>query len=367
MRKLFLTLSLFLLAGAPAALYAQPQTGQPGAGGTSITGAGITEAAGIEQTVRESVPQPEGSSVYYDRRSGNLIVTNTADNLEAAEQLILSLDQMPMQVEIETKFVDIDMEKVTGLGVDWTNIEAVPFGTPGNTRLQTDIELTQPDRTTESFFRSLRSFSGEGLSVSFARLRDTQLRMTLEAIERVGGVNILSVPRITTLNHRQARIELINEAVEQEWREDQEYEYAVWQYISGGNTVTQEVAIPTDFVIDTWGVYLTVTPHIGADMKTVTLVLRPRITERVGVDAYGAIQYSHRDLETTVVIEDGETVAMGGLVRSKKTHKVHRVPVLGSIPGVGKLFRQDSTSDEDRNLLIFTTIHLLNPSGESIR
>ena len=125
--------------------------------------------------------------------------------------------------------------------------------------------------------------------------------------------------------------------------------------------------MPQDFVTKDLGILLHVTPSVGHDLRTITLALKPEVSEKKTDDTFGGEvtlpRFTARNLETSVVIENGETVMLGGLMKDTTGKTVTKVPVLGSLPVVGKLFRKEDDTAERSNLLIFVTANLVNPSG----
>ena len=125
--------------------------------------------------------------------------------------------------------------------------------------------------------------------------------------------------------------------------------------------------MPQDFVTKDLGILLNVTPSVGQDHRTITLSLNPEVSEKKTDDTFGGEvtlpRFTARNLETSVVMENGQTVMLGGLMKDTTTKTVTKVPVLGSLPLVGALFRKDDDTAERSNLLIFVTAQILEPSG----
>ena len=139
------------------------------------------------------------------------------------------------------------------------------------------------------------------------------------------------------------------------------------------------------------GIQLEVTPSVGADLGDITLKIVPEISEFVRYEYYetggasGANAgnqnqnqttnlnstvklpiFRRSKIETEVIVQSGETVAMGGLITSTETKGTEGIPILSSIPLIGRLFRHDSTEEKKDNLIIFVTANLLSQRGESL-
>ncbi len=162
---------------------------------------------------------------------------------------------------------------------------------------------------------------------------------------------------------------------------------------SGGGTLTgggsAAVSItagnPQDFVKRNVGVEMSVTPNVESD-DTISLILEPRVTEFEGFVEYGGPSvaiagdttvtvpagffqpiFSTREMSTEVTVFDGATIVMGGLTRDEIKSVNDKVPVLGDIPGLGRLFRSEGETRQKRNLLIFVTANLVSPGGSPAR
>jgi general secretion pathway protein D len=145
-------------------------------------------------------------------------------------------------------------------------------------------------------------------------------------------------------------------------------------------------SIPSAFRTREVGVILNVTPTVGPDGYTINLTLVPEVSEFRGfIDyspdpttssaggtnssvSYKIIQplFETRNVQTSVVIWDGQTVVLGGLMREDVSKLDDKVPFLGDIPVIGRLFRSKVTSRSKRNLLIFVTANLVDPAGNKI-
>jgi general secretion pathway protein D len=149
----------------------------------------------------------------------------------------------------------------------------------------------------------------------------------------------------------------------------------------GSGSVTITAGTPQDFVTRNVGVEMSVTPNVEND-DTISLILEPRVTEFEGFVEFGgpsiAISgdttvtvpagfyqpiFSTREITTEVTVFDGATVVMGGLTRDEVKTVNDKVPVLGDIPGLGRLFRSEGETRQKRNLLIFVTANLVSPGG----
>jgi general secretion pathway protein D len=218
------------------------------------------------------------------------------------------------------------------------------------------------------------------------------LDVAITALSRKTSSDLMSAPKVTVLSGKRATI-----TVAQEMRYPESYgdiESTVGSSSgsnsltgsSGGSAISITAGTPQDFVTRNVGVEMTVTPNVEND-DTISLILEPRVTEFEGFVEYGGPSvaldgsgttvtvpsgfyqpiFSVREITTEVTVYDGATVVMGGLTRDEvKTFK-DKVPVLGDIPLIGRLFRSEGETSQKRNLLIFVTANLVSPGGSPAR
>jgi general secretion pathway protein D len=199
----------------------------------------------------------------------------------------------------------------------------------------------------------------------------------LRALNQKKGIDVLSAPKVTTKSGSSATVEIVRE-----FRYPQEYEPPQIPQITGFGTQPITPATPTTFTMKPVGVRLEVEPTVGADNNTIDLRLLPEVTEFEGFINYGSpilnqgvvvtpnvINYpvfSVRKVETSVSIYDGQTIALGGLIREDIQKVTDKTPLLGDIPLAGVLFRSQADKHIKRNLVIFVTAKLMDPAGQPL-
>ncbi len=219
------------------------------------------------------------------------------------------------------------------------------------------------------------------------------LDVAITALSRQTSSDLMSAPKVTVLSGKRATI-----TVAQEMRYPESYgdiESTVSSSSggsnaltgsSGGSAISITAGTPQDFVTRNVGVEMTVTPNVEND-DTISLILEPRVTEFEGFVEYGGPSvaldgsgttvtvpsgfyqpiFSVREITTEVTVYDGATVVMGGLTRDEVKSFKDKVPILGDIPGIGRLFRSEGETSQKRNLLIFVTANLVSPGGSPAR
>ena len=219
----------------------------------------------------------------------------------------------------------------------------------------------------------------------------TDVDFALRALSRKTGTDLMSAPKVTVLSGKRASI-----TVAQELRYPESYGDIESQVSSGGgggggggaagSSISITAGTPQDFVTRNVGVEMSVTPNVEND-DTISLILEPRVTEFEGFVEYGGPSvalgvdgtvvtvpagfyqpiFSTREMSTEVTIFDGATVVLGGLTRDEVKTVNDSVPLLGDIPGLGRLFRSEGETRQKRNLLIFVTANLVSPGGSPAR
>jgi general secretion pathway protein D len=247
-------------------------------------------------------------------------------------------------------------------------------------------------------------------------LTDPQFQVVVRALNQKKGVDLLSSPRITTKSGQRAKIEIIREFRYPTEFSPPQIPQTVGSTGGTGEGSTGSVPVtpttPTAFETRNTGVTLDVEPVVGPDGSTIDLNLQPEVVEFEGFINYGSpimspattsrgpdipvindlgfvvdiIRgdlttipptvitpnvinqpiFSTRRVTTSVSVWDGQTVALGGLMREDVQKIEDKVPILGDIPFAGRLFRSSVDQHIKRNLVIFVTARLINPAGEPL-
>jgi general secretion pathway protein D len=350
-----------------------------------------------------------GSTLAFD--GSQLIATQTPRNLERIRNILNRYNDV-RQVEIEAKFMEVQQGALEELGVQWN------LATKATQRNAAQATYTTGDginRTLADAFRNATSsqqisISGTGqpdgglniptpapsipggvllgaaagpLANITGIVGEFDVQAVIRALSQKSGTELLSAPKLTVLSGNQATI-----TVAQELRYPQSYGQIQSQVgtgsVSGGGSAGVSITsgTPQEFTTRNVGVELKVTPTVEEDDYSVSLDLNPKVTEFEGFVEYGgpsvAISggttvtvppgfyqpiFAVREVTTKVTIWDGATLVMGGLTREDVKKVNDKVPVLGSLPVVGRLFRSEGESSTKRNLLIFVTANLVSPGG----
>jgi type IV pilus assembly protein PilQ len=287
---------------------------------TRIVQVVYANAAELQAPIQKSLGKR--GQIEVDQRTNSLVVTDIPSRVESAVQMIQHLDSQTPQVEIVAKLVDVDARYSKDLGVLW---EATGIHSSGGA----SIEGNAGSGDVANPAGSVRF----GLVKSWGAVAGV-----LKALEQDNKANIISNPRITTVNNREARI-LVGKKI------------PLITLDEAGNAVTQ---------LTTIGITMRVTPHIN-DNNRITLDLHPEVSDLSSqATVQGGVIITTSEADTRVMVGNGETAVIGGLIRSNTTTLNRGVPFLKNLPLIGALFRQTSEVKEKRELLIFVTPRIIN-------
>lgn len=370
-----------------------------------------TDPVDVEDRFPE-VSFPKGASAVYQPKRSKIFVRNTRENLEVLEAMLDEMDAVVFaanidQVEIEAKFLEVSEGTLEELGFQWnfTDPNEVSFGStdlqvsdgsgglfsealrasPGSS--SPGLPFSRPaslppagevDPSVDSWsaFRFEDTFSPEPDSLKLQYRGKNRFDLLISALDQSTGTDVLSAPRVVTESGQPATI-----------RVGQRH-YFPEVFEVGANEGAMVHVRYEDFEEKLLGVELKVTPQVVG--TKIEMNLNPKITELLGWEnhavspanssythwqgrltlkfqhnpLYGRLPiYKKREINTAVTIADGGTIGMGGLINEKVESFEDKVPLLGSIPLVGRLFRNEGERAVKRNLLMFVTAKKVDPSG----
>ena len=370
----------------------------------------------------------DAASATFWPHSGVLIVRNTQDNLDMVDALVDQANaSQPKQVEIESKFVEINQNNLKELGFDWLlgpfSINGKVFGSGGTAGNGTAVNpanfpfvangvpigqnpVTSGNRSgnvaisANALDALLAGTTGGGSAVApgifglAGVFTNPQFQVVIRALNQKKGIDLLSAPSVTTKSGQRAIVEVIRE-----FRYPRTYTPpqvpSIGTTTTTGSQVVPVVVTPTtpqDWETRNTGVTLEVEPVVGEDATTIDLNLVPQVVEfegfinygspisAVGVNTIGgAIStsvpviltqnvinqpvFSTRKVTTSVSVYDGQTVVLGGLMREDVQKVEDKTPIIGDIPLIGRAFRTNVEQHNKMNLVIFVTARVVTPAG----
>jgi general secretion pathway protein D len=288
----------------------------------------------------------EKISILADKTTNSLIITASPQDYAVIEDVIKKLDIVRAQVYVEALIAEVTLEKVTQLGVEWNWTE-----TP------VDGQYKQYGQTNFGMLDALQKGALNGLIMGVSKGMITSGTTSFPDIKALvqfyGGdtdVNILSAPRLLTTDNQEAQI-IVGE----------ERPFLKSSQLSEAGSTLQ-----------TWdykdvGITMKITPHIskGTLLRLdIFAEIKSFVEDVKGLE--GASITTKRQATTEVVVEDGSTVVIAGLIRDDRSGSIGKIPILGDIPLLGWLFKNRSQTKNKTNLLIFITPRIVT-SAEDLR
>ncbi|WP_249963212.1 type IV pilus secretin PilQ [Histophilus somni] len=278
----------------------------------------------------------------FDERSNLLLIQDNQETLNALKKLIKEMDQPIEQIAIEARIVTISDENLKELGVRWGIFEP----TNNTHHLSGNLAANGFQHLTEQLnvnFATAATPAGS-IALQIAKINDRLLDLELTALERENNVEIIASPRLLTTNKQSASI-----------KQGTEIPYV----ITGKKSDEQKV----EFREAVLG--LEVTPHISKD-NTILLDLIVSQNSPGSRITYGQnemVSIDKQEINTQVFARDGETIVLGGVFHDTITKGVDKVPLLGDIPILKRLFSRESERHQKRELVIFVTPRIIR-SGQ---
>ncbi|WP_421164744.1 type IV pilus secretin PilQ [Aeromonas dhakensis] len=284
-------------------------------------------------------------AVSVDERTNVLVVKDTADVISNIKRMLDILDIPVKQVVIEARMVTIDDGFDEALGVRWgvtkndghgNSTSGTIEGNDGSGNNNGGSTITRPGVDDRLNVNLPVTNAAGTLAFQVARLANgTLLDLELSALEKESKAEIIASPRVTTANQKPALIE-----------QGTEIPY-VESSSSGATSVTFKKAVLS----------LKVTPQITPDNRVILdlTVTQDTKGETVPTGTGDAVSINAQSITTQVLVNNGETLVLGGIYQQTITNDVTKVPLLGDIPGLGMLFRKTTSANKKRELLIFVT------------
>lgn len=293
-------------------------------GGSGSSGGYSPEQAGPAGA--PGTPGAAGSDTAADMAT-TLVLEGQPAALDSAIKLLDTVDIAPEQVMIDVKVVDTSPEQAEQLGINW-NWQPMNFiQTPDHTLLGPQTFQPQP-------------LSSIPLGNWHFSMAPWQIQNIISALATRKEAKILADPRIEVTDNQDASI-FIGQTIRTQ----------VSQASLAGTTV-QVLEFPV-------GIILLVRPRVNADGE-ITMHVHPVVSTITGFGPNNLPQSSSREAETTVMVHDGQTMVIGGLIQDEMSKTVQEIPILSKIPIIGELFRTRSTDHTHSDVMIFITPHILH-------
>jgi len=299
-------------------------------------------------------------TIWADVPTNALIITAPPKIMKSLMEVIDKIDIRRAQVQVEAIIVEIDVNKSSNLGVQWLLFgrgDTVPAGVvnlPGSGTSIVDLAAlalsggTVGSSTTTPGVPGVPAISsstvGTGATIGVGRLASTGVSFAalVQALRSDGSSNIISTPSLITMNNEQAEVKVTQEI----------------PLITGSfaNTTASVSGTSSPFQTiqrEEVGTILKVTPHINEGNSVQLKIEQEDSSPGAKLTDSADISTNKRSIKTTVLIEDGGIIVLGGLISDSVTESEDRVPGLGAIPIIGNLFKSRSGSRQKKNLMVF--------------
>ncbi len=311
---------------------------------------GITQAPAGAPGAAAAGPataQDRNTTIWADKQTNAIVVTAAPKMMRQIMGVVDKLDIRRAQVHLEAILVEITTTRAAELGVNWAVFSekegsTIPIGTfnqaVGNTSIGSIAQaIIDPDSLAQSGLPN-------GLTLGAGMIEEGGLNFAvlLRALRNDGTSNILQTPSITTLDNEEAEIKVA-----------QEVPFITGQYTNTGNTNQGTVNPFQTIQREEVGNILKITPQINEGTAVQLKIEQENSGITQGVQGAVDLITNKRTISTTVLVEDGGMIVLGGLISDTALEGESRVPILGNIPIIGELFKTRSGSKEKRNLMVF--------------
>lgn len=312
----------------------------------------LTESAAGGQPSPKQVSRPQASksdiSIIADPATNALVITATPEEFAALKRVIEKLDIPREQVLVEVLIAEVSFTKTMELGVEWRiaddiNDDAAVFAGSGFGEFD-QLVSTFPAGAPNGLV-----VGAIGETISFGDLEFPSLGALIQALKTDSDINILSTPTIVTTDNKEAEI-IVGQTVP----------FQTSQKFDSNNQPIYT------FDYRDVGLNLKLTPQINSSRYVkldIFTKLEALVASTIGTSELAPTTLK-RQANTTVVVKDGNTVVIGGMIRDDKIDNVSKVPIFGSLPLLGPLFRSQSSRSEKVNLLIFLTPHIISSTNQ---
>lgn len=378
---------------------------------------------------QNGVSFPDGAAASYSPSNNSLLIRNTPANIDLVDQLVtLTTNEEPVQVKIRTTIIRVSETKLKELGFDWAitpwnlgngtflgggsvgngsdlgDLAAAPFN--GITASNRSGDAAIPGDSIDTFLNATRTGTAIPnanrapgiLALSYVG-SGVQVQMLMRGLNQKTGADVVVNPSTIARSGERSKIEVIREFIYPTEYDPPELPNTVAGTIfidpatgaldqaSTGSVATPST--PTAFETRSVGVTLEVEPTVGPNKNYIELSLRPELVEFEGFINYGSpiggsaadgtfgeitdnsilqpVFETIRIPNSSITIQDGHSIVIGGVMTSRKTKVEDKTPILGDIPYAGRLFRTEAEETFNEAIIISVTAELIDPTGKPWR
>ncbi len=300
-------------------------------------------------------------TIWADVATNALIITAPPKIMKSLMAVIDKLDIRRAQVQVEALIVEVDVNKSSNLGVQWilygqggNTVPAAVTNFPGSGTGIVNLAAAALGGTTTSTTTGTTGVGGvagavsaltTGATLAIGRYNPTSgtnFAAIVQALRSDGSSNIISTPSLITMNNEEAEVKVT-----------QEIPLITGSFSNTQASISGTTSPFTTIQREEVGTILKVTPHINEGNSVQLKIEQEDSSPGAKLTDSADISTNKRSIKTTVLIEDGGIIVLGGLMSDTVTQSEDRVPVLGAIPLLGNLFKSRSGSRQKKNLLVF--------------
>ncbi len=296
-------------------------------------------------------PDPKGvmpSTVVPDLPTNSLVFTSSQEQFNSLKEILTQLDTQPKQVLLRGLIAEVNLNKLNSAGIDWAawggsvmgDVIAAGSAQIGSTSIPSQfVDLYNKMITTEKLeydkngnAHTITNTEGKGLVYAYVKM-----------LNKYDAINVLTMPRLMCTDNLQSHLQ-VGQVIPQ---------------MKGSLTdTTNPGAVQNSYEYKDVGLILTVTPHVRSG-NLVALEIEQRIEELMTTQGSTTPITSKREIKTNVLVGNGETIVLGGLIKEAEKALRNRVPLLSYIPLIGNLFKSNEKQREKIDLMIFLTPYIL--------
>ncbi len=303
---------------------------------TQVIKLNYTKASDVAKIFKDNpVLGKSAGSIIPDPASNSLIVTDIPENIEKIKEIVSQIDKAPKQVLLESIIVEVTLDDTNKLGIGWV------FGEDG--RIRNSWGDTSFESSGSLNFPLNNVDEGTGFSYALS-INDNLVKAQLNAFAQARKAKILSHPKIVTYDNHKATMKIVER-----------------RFVKTSLNTNAAVGVGglfTNYEERDYGIILNVTPHIN-DNGDIVLEISQDVSDLIGEDNVGNPISIKRILNTTLLLKNGQTMVLGGLIQEKNKDDNRGIPWFYKLPILRNLFGTREKLKQRTELLLFITPHLI--------
>ncbi|MDD5012015.1 MAG: hypothetical protein PHQ00_07830, partial [Phycisphaerae bacterium] len=305
------------------------------------------------KSVRSSIASMSGEygSIEPDSKGNTLIICDTNDNLEKILKQIRKIDRKPDQIMIEVVLLDVKLNNETDIGINWDMLTTRDHEAVFRQNFTTRMGSTIRDAANTG---NATAFNTTGTGSDLWLLLGGDIRTVIHALQEKNNVEILASPRVMVVSGQTASIESVEEVPYSEQSETSE---------GGALTSTEFKNIGIMLKI---GATLTDDKYILLNVESEQSVQTGSSVVTGGVGASGVPIVDKRNIQSSLLLEDGQILVIGGLRRKETQKQTNQLPILGDLPVIGLAFKSRDTKINSSELLVLLSPHIYDKNSDKL-